>query len=386
MKLQRFPELPMTPRGPGGWPLRLPLARETAEKIWDSQAQLPWVASGRRRTAGVDLVAATFLVEDDARDWVVHLTNITDRHREALQPSRLSRIPGTGLAGGTFLLPADGIVSYRLADVTGLPEDIGHTRQGWREVHRRGIADPRNPMRMPTPLGGQASIWCGPAAVWRHWPETELPGWVEKSLGNHTVRVLPGDERVLVVFDGEAWQGLCLGAGLRREGIEHTVVLVDSGQGDLREAQLTNPDAVGEHLRVALRLAGELLGRSIPTADVVAGQSFGGLAVAWLLATHPTLLRAGVVQSGSFWHRGQDRDQEGELLQLLRRGGGVVSRPVVIQVGAEEDSLLPLNRQYRDVLCQRGAPQPGYREVRGGHDYAWWRCGLVAAVAELASA
>lgn len=385
MRVHRFSELPKTPRGPGGWPLRLPLVRDTAERIWDSQVQLPWVASGRRRIAGVDLVAATFLVEAGVRDWIVHLANITDRHRESLQPSRLLPIPGTGLAGGTFLLPADGMLSYRLADVTGLPEDIGCTRQGWREVHRRGIADPRNPRRMPTPMGGQASIWLGPTARWREWPETEVPGWVEKSHGDQRVRVLRGDERVLVVFDAEHWEGQCLGAGLRSRGIGHTVVLVDSGPGAVREARLTNPDAVGAHLQAALSLTEELLGRSIPQADVVAGQSFGGLAVAWLLATHPTLLRAGVVQSGSFWHGESERDQEGELLRLLRRGDGEASRPVVIQVGSEEDSLLLLNRQYRDLLCHRGALHLGYREIRGGHDYAWWRCGLVSAVAELAS-
>ena len=138
-------------------------------------------------------------------------------------------------------------------------------------------------------------------------------------------------------------------------------------------------DAFGYGLLVVV------LGREVLHADVVAGESFGGLAVAWLLARHPELVRAGVVQSGSFWHRAGGRwgdEGPGDLLRLLQQGGADVTRPVVVQVGTEEDLLLPLNRAYRDALLQQGA-QLGYREVRGGHDYAWWRAGLIEALGEL---
>ena len=72
----------------------------------------------------------------------------------------------------------------------------------------------------------------------------------------------------------------------------------------------------------------------------------------------------------------------GDLVRLLRSGGGDVSRPVVVQAGAEEDQIVVHARRYRDALLARGAKM-GYREIRGGHDYAWWRHGILDALVEL---
>ena len=69
-------------------------------------------------------------------------------------------------------------------------------------------------------------------------------------------------------------------------------------------------------------------------------------------------------------------------VRLLRSGGGDVSRPVVVQAGAEEDQIVVHARRYRDALLARGAKM-GYREIRGGHDYAWWRHGILDALVEL---
>lgn len=69
-------------------------------------------------------------------------------------------------------------------------------------------------------------------------------------------------------------------------------------------------------------------------------------------------------------------------MRLLRSGGGDVSRPVVVQAGAEENQIVVHARWYRDALLARGAKM-GYREIRGGHDYAWWRHGILDALVEL---
>lgn len=116
------------------------------------------------------------------------------------------------------------------------------------------------------------------------------------------------------------------------------------------------------------------------------GQSLGGLAVAGLLAGKQELARGGIVQSGSFWYRAggpRDPEGEGELLERLSAGWGDVSSPVIIQAGTEEDHLLPHARHYRDILIARNAAAVGYREVRGGHDYAWWRHGVIQGLTEL---
>lgn len=395
MTLTQHPELPPTPRTGDGLPLRVrpewwrrlveePDASQAGD-LYASAERLP-LASPATTRGGAELSEVTFLVEGEpGTEWIVHLNGITDRRRETLRPCRLERVPGTRLLGGTFLIPTDAVLSYRLTDVTGLPDDAGGERSGWLEVHRRGIPDPGNPHRMPTPLGGVASVWHGPDAPWSGWPVSEVDGWVETSCDGVTVRVLPGNERVVVCFDAEYWRDLCLGAAVREAGLRHTLVQIGSGTREERAVALTSPEHAAEHLRRGLRAASAVLGREVLHADVVAGESFGGLAVAWLLARHPELVRAGVVQSGSFWHRAGGRwgdEGPGDLLRLLQQGGADVTRPVVVQVGTEEDLLLPLNRAYRDALLQQGA-QLGYREVRGGHDYAWWRAGLIEALGEL---
>lgn len=389
MNLTRYPELPPIPeivRTQPGWWRRLLADPAQARVLWASADRLPLTGPAVTRD-GAELVEVTFLAEGAPdTEWLVHLNSLTDRRRETLQPFRLERVPGTELLGGTFLLPADGVFSYRLTDITGLPDDIGTDRTGWREVHGRGGPDPRNPQRMPTPLGGAASVWTGPAAPWADWPVSETDGWAETTRHGVMVRVLPGDERVVVCFDAEHWKGLRLGAAARAAGLRHTLVQVGSGNVEERAATLTDPDRAAERVRLALRTASAVLGRDVRWADVVAGQSFGGLAVGWMLAKHPDLARAGVVQSGSFWHRaaGDWGDEgPGDLLQLLQRGEADSTRPVIVQVGAEEGFMLPLSRAYRDVLLRRGSGNVGYREVRGGHDYAWWRAGLVDALGEL---
>ncbi|MDO5285997.1 MAG: DUF3327 domain-containing protein [Actinomycetia bacterium] len=231
MSLTRYPELPPTPevlRTQPGWWRRLLTDPAQARALWASADRLPLTGLAVTR-GGAELVEVTFLAEGaPGTEWMVHLNTLTDRRRETLLPFRLERVPGAELLGGTFLLPADGVFSYRLTDITGLPDDTGRDRPGWREVHSRGGPDPRNPQRLPTPLGGDASVWAGPAAPWGGWPTSETVDWTQTTRDGVAVRVLPGDERVVVCFDAEHWDGLCLGAAARAAGL-HTLVQVGPG-------------------------------------------------------------------------------------------------------------------------------------------------------------
>lgn len=46
---------------------------------------------------------------------------------------------------------------------------------------------------------------------------------------------------------------------------------------------------------------------------------------------------------------------------------------VVVQVGSHEAGMVGLARSF---AAAAGEALVGYREYRGGHDYAWWRYGL----------
>lgn len=58
----------------------------------------------------------------------------------------------------TYLLPADGVFSYRLVRGRPLDREAGRTRDGWFRVHRAGEADPRCPESIPHAHGSRSSV------------------------------------------------------------------------------------------------------------------------------------------------------------------------------------------------------------------------------------
>lgn len=381
-----------TPTDPDGGALLSPDSSwwRSASDTWESGTPLP-VVGNRHRRDGVDMVEVTFLARLPGATAVqLHLNGITDAHRHDLRPSLMRRVPGAAdLWGTSRLLCSDAIHSYRIADVSGMAHDIGDTRPGWLRVHEAGRSDSRNPDTMPTPLGGACSVFTGPDAPWHDWPAHETLAWQGHETSGVQTRVLPGDDRVVVCFDQRHWAGNRLGEGIRRAGLGHTVVMIDNGVGSTRADLLTAAEPAARLVAVALQAASEVLGRRHRQAEAVAGQSFGGLATAWVLATRPDLVRAGIVQSGSFWHTPGATprfDVPGELVQRLRTGWGDASVPVIVQVGTEEGDMVDHSQWYVDALTARDAAVLDHRTVRGGHDHAWWRHGLVDALLQLESA
>ncbi|WP_314929847.1 enterochelin esterase domain-containing protein [Corynebacterium argentoratense] len=395
------------------------LAQPSMEVARHLYALEPWGGapppSVRSFSDGIEYATLSVLAwHPGAQQVLLHVSNATDAHREDFRPWLMQRLPGTPLFALTVEMPADAIVSYRIADVTGLPYDIGGTRAGWKKVHELGVPDEHNPHRIRTPLGGDASVWYGPDAPWNGWAATEVeqavvaPGaeahcpWVAVERGGLRFDVLPGDERVVVLYDGQFLRSHRLDRAMAAEGLGHTVVLVDCGTFDQRRDILTVPDRAAQVTREALAAAREVnrsgqvheyaCEQTCEQAHVIAGQSYGALAVATLCAHYPGLTRAGLAQSGSYWFdpaedpsargstQGHPGSREGLLLRQLRQGLGDVDTPMIIQVGSEEGGMRSLSQAYFEVLQSRRAPHVIYREVRGGHDYAWWRHGIIDAL------
>ncbi|MDO4260188.1 MAG: DUF3327 domain-containing protein [Actinomycetaceae bacterium] len=372
--------LPPTPRDPSGAALRV----EASES--SPPSTLGPLTGPTRQVDGVTMVEVTFRASAPPSSRILlHLNGFTDDHRHTLTPSLLRPTPDANIHQATLLLPADGVFSYRFVDVTDLPDDIGTTRPGWRRIHERGHADPANPERFRGPFGAENSIWRGPTSGAPLWPTRDVEGWQEISHegGARRIHILPGDDLILVLFDGQFWQHLAPGAGLRALGHKHTIVLIPT-EMDQRAAEMTTAPAAIALLRTALEAASQCLGRSIPAAYAVAGQSFSALAVAHILADAPHLLEAGIVQSASLWYPHKGGDTPGDLLRLLEDGQGHAEARTIIQVGAHEPFMLPYSRRYYEILRSRGADVT-YHEARGGHDYAWWRLGLAKALADLAN-
>lgn len=380
-----------TPLGPDGAPLA---ARPRWWRELDAAAVLAWwagevttpVVGERHRVGGVDLVEVTFVVAepDDGVECMVHLNGLTDAHREHLDPALLRPVPGTPLRALHLLLPADGTYGYRIVRGSPLDRAAGRTRPGWKAVHEAGRPDPRNPELLPHALGEVSSVWSGPAA--RLTPGWGVPDDLPEMVVGPSRRVWarPGDGRWLVLHDGAHWRRLGVGPALRQAGLGAPgLVLVDAGDAEQRAADLPDPHRAAEVTAEAVRGVEDALGLSVAGGRVViAGQSFGGLAAASTVVLRPDVTRLAVAQSASFWW---DGDGGPGRLERLLTGADLCGRVLVVQAGTDEPEMFADATRFAASARAAGA-EVDIEQWRGGHDYAWWRHGLVEGLRHLGSA
>ncbi|WP_082309251.1 enterochelin esterase domain-containing protein [Leucobacter musarum] len=356
---------------------------------------------------------------------MIHLNGTTDAHRTDIRPAVLDAVPGSSVRVIDYLLPEDLIASYRFVSLPAaeLPDDAGATRAGWLRVHDAGVPDPRNPRRLPNPLGRWSSVLVAPGAVehpawgsgavrtagsepFSSLEETSLPLGGEFADRVATLLTRPSSEasraNLLVLFDGENWERVGI-----REALAHpagavaprAVVLVPSGTLEQRSAVLPHPDRVADLLSAvlaALRTHAAADAPRIPAVPapdriVVAGQSYGGLAAAAIVALRPDLATTAVVQSGSFHFRASEAPrppagETGDLVDRVREladTNALSGRRFLVQSGTEETGMTESAAHFAEAAREAGA-QIDWRVYAGGHDYAWWRTGLFDALHALA--
>ncbi|WP_053385661.1 enterochelin esterase domain-containing protein [Leucobacter japonicus] len=384
-----------------------------------------WSAFGERvELNGEAHREVVFVAEaEQAGDRVmIHLNGTTDAHRTDIRPAVLDAVPDSSVRVIDYLLPEDLIASYRFVSLPAaeLPDDAGATRAGWLRVHDAGAPDPRNPRRLPNPLGRWSSVLIAPGAVehpaWRpaamrtagsepfsSLEETSLPLGGEFADRVATLLIRPSSDdsaaRLLVLFDGENWERVGI-----REALAHSagavapsaMVLVPSGSLEQRSAVLPHPDRVADLLSAvlaALRTHAAAADTprilAVPTPDriVVAGQSYGGLAAAAIVALRPDLATTAVVQSGSFHFRASEAPrppagETGDLVDQVSKLAGtnaLSGRRFLVQSGTEETGMTESAAHFAEAARDAGA-QIDWRVYAGGHDYAWWRTGLFDAL------
>ncbi|HEX8997383.1 MAG TPA: enterochelin esterase [Ktedonobacterales bacterium] len=117
-----------------------------------------------------------------------------------------------------------------------------------------------------------------------------------------------------------------------------------------------------------------------PARVVVAGQSAGGLAAAFVALRYPELFGAALAQSGAFWWAPEDDLQPDWLVRAYAEAPRLPLR-FYLEAGALEtlieertrgSSILSSSRRLRETLLAKGYPLT-YAEFNGGHDYVRWR-------------
>ena len=370
---------------------------EASDGIYRYADGLP-IVGPRLVVDGVDAVRVTFQWgAQAAADCYVVLNTITDRAREHLDDLRMSMGPGHGDARALVCaLPADAILSYQKVIVgpSGLDPSVGTDMGEWIRFLEEASPDESNPLRVVNGRGAAASLFVGPDAqvVWpsqdlsapemRAVREHDIAADVSARLSvarQHDVIVHDGEADptcMLILFDGEIWRGNGVGWLTRRyPGLR--VVTIDAGDLDERETELTDVDSVVALLRAVCDEAGV-------GPVMVAGQSYGGLAVLEAALRSELPLDCAVAQSPSLWWGGARRGiGEGTLMGGLR-AGAVRPRQDVrlrLQVGTLEQTMRPVVDDCVELLRSQGAAVE-LDHYCSGHDVAWWREGLVRALDE----
>lgn len=410
------------PKTPRPWPVprvATPPAASVRSR-WEEGAPTPWAepwdeqsgtgtrtvpagAPASRGTAlpggGARRLRWTFCVEAPGAHevllWANRLSDETD-----LSTTALERVEGTDLWAGSFVMPDDWVASYCFL-VSEAPEGapwlVGDQVQ-LRHALDRGSRDLRNPVTCRNRAGVLQSVVHGPGAP-HGWRPEDLPasgettGWSvrEVTLQGRGVRVLEptgGGAQdpllpTLVVLDGEVWEryhGLPgTVARLVREGRlrPQRLVLVDSGGRESRWA-----DMGGSGQDFVAWACDDLLPAVLPEGvapDLVSvvGQSLGGLSALRAALVRPDVVGWALSQSASTWV--EDLGEcAGQWTVGPGRGG------VHAAVGAQEWVLTPghlsLCAALNDPTTRADRPAVELVLHQGGHDYAWWRHALVAAL------
>ena len=185
---------------------------------------------------------------------------------------------------------------------------------------------------------------------------------------------------LLVLFDGDMWaRRLHLGDALDRAialGLLPPlhVAMLDSLDVETRWRTLGVPgghvDAVLDGLLPHIRACYPVSAQGAET--IVAGQSLGGLSALWTLALGEGTVGHAIAQSPALW-----RFDVAEPLLAERRWAGAD-----IQAGAYETETLALSTGL--VTTLKGAGRRARLAVAcGGHDWAWWRIGLLDSLADI---
>jgi len=307
----------------------------------------------------------------------------------------------------TVRLPSDWRGSYGIAVHAGDQESPWRHAEAPREIHRAArtaaAVDPLGEETLQGSDGRRWSVASGPDAPREPWrpaagagggtrgtvdllefpadgPRSVERAWIYCPAPQGEARRTP----TLILFDGQVWKdGLDLPGVLdaliaQRLIAPLHVVMVDSHDLETRWSHLGVPggqvDAVLDRILPRVRATYPVSPRGCDTA--VAGQSLGGLAALWTVALAEGRVCHAIAQSASLW-------RFPVAPPLLREPRW---RSIRLQAGTFEGRML----QDAQDLHQRLAFDPlaecrsiSVRPVHGGHDWAWWRVGLIEALREL---
>lgn len=243
------------------------------------------------------------------------------------------------------------------------------------------------PLRHPFGADGAVSVLEMPSArrhpAWNY-PAPHQP-FATATTSSGRVVWLDGDraaDHLVVLVDGAIWAepdtrfGTALAAWRRTVPVGVAVAMVDTPDREVLADRAAMVQILSDTLHALDR-------DPDPACTIVAGQSYGGLAAAGLLVDAPQLVGSAVSQSGSFWFVDPDEcemERPGTLITHLR--GGTAQGRLIVQAGAAEGPMLQQSQWLAQAASTAGISTT-LEVFPGGHDYAWYRHGLLLALDQL---
>ena len=356
-----------------------------------------------------ELTATVRFRSDIPGNLLLHLSGPTDLHRDGFSDYLMS--PSATGSEIILELPADFIGSYRFFPYIGFRLDCGRNHRSWLSVHGGGYLDQQNPATLIRPMGAPASLIELPAAktnqVWNDAlcfnPKNQFQYETLTAAGKPDLKLsyLPYRRKsqasswqprhCLVMFDAQFWHQkdirnplLDLAIVQEKLAIPLDIVLLDTSDAEVRNWYLRDPDylqqMVGQQLLPWLRSKSMV---SHLDDTIFAGQSLGGLA-AVLCGLKGSGRRRVIAQSPSF-HLPLTNSQERLEYQynfpqwLQVKPPNLAGLQVQVQIGSYE-GLTKKNTEATVASLQRTRSDTELTFYSGGHDYAWWRHGLINAI------
>lgn len=362
---------------------------QAAARAWFDAHPAP-VIGPAHEVDGVRMLEVSFLdwaQEHPERPRYLLLGGLHAKRRGDLDPFVMRSVANTPLVQATYLLPADGIYSYAIStpDPAVLDEATGMARLD--VLFDASRVDERNPARLPA---NDLSVWQGPDFP-AHPILTDQAPVAADDVDHLTVthpdgrardvwvhRAPSGTAHTVVLFDGDTWHDLGVGAAVwDAAGYDANLVLMSSMAAADRTPDLTDHERAAATLQDVLDAVSQLWGLTLAPDDVVlVGQSFGGLAVVGVVLQHPDLASSGVCISGSFFFvPGQPLPQDLDQIGIHRRALEQLHDPAgrIVMLSGRDEPIADQSLAYLAEARDHDVDVAVFRHLRGTHDHAWWR-------------